>query len=1100
MKYKLGLDLGTNSLGWCILRLSDNDEPIAVENMGVRVFPSGCDEKNKPLSVKRREDRGARRMRDRALERKKELMDFLVKRGLMPENKEERKNLETLNPYSLREKCLDEKVSLFELGRALFHLCQRRGFKSNRKTDKKDKESKGIKEKILNLENNLEGYRSLGEYLYKLNKEKKALRFSSRREVDDTDFYPNRKMYEDEVNLILEKQEEHYPDELKEKIDDERHGEITVSEKIKDIIFYQRKLKPQEIGKCTLDPKEERAPLALPSVQRFRILQEVNNLELLQFKEDERKLTFEDRKAIETLLYKHKNVKFEKIKKELFGKDNKDDFEFNLERNERKELEGDATSISLSKEDSFGGKWKEFSLEKKDQIVERLIEEEDENELITWLEENYNLPLENAREILKINFVSGYGRVSKVAINKIIPFLEEGLVYSEACKRAGYNHSDQELERLDSMPYYGKILESSVIGGTTDPKDKENPEKFYGKINNPNVHVVLGQVRRFVNSLIKKYGKPTEIVVELARDLKIGKKRKEEIKNRQRNDKDRNDEIKKELEELKEDPSDYNIKKYKLWEDLSEDPNERCCPYTGKRISIEKLFSSEVEVDHIIPKSKSFDDSMSNKVLCMCEANRYKKDKTPFEAFGSSPDGYNWDEISRRAKNMEKNKSWRFKMDAMDNEQGDDFLKRQLVDNAYISRITRKYLGCICPIKNITSLPGMLTARLRWLWGLNKLTNPKEEKDTKDSKNRKYHIHHAIDAFVVASTTRSLLQKVSAFYKKAEEKGVKENWNELPEPYVGFNRKDLEQKKDSMIISYKPDHGGVYPERRKNNSNYTVSRLNAETAYGYIGEKEGEKGKELLILAHRVDVSSVVKSLCAAKREDKEDIIADKKIREKIREELKKGSDKKAIEDFFKSKGIKRIRLHENSNKDVVIGVFRDKESKEAYRKINEELEKCSNEEKEKKREERNKIPYKYLKTEGNYCAEIYITRKGKDHNKWEMEVISNYEAHQANFIPKWRKDNPTGKLVMRLFINDMVAYEEKGEGSESYTKYCRVKKIDGSTPLIYLISHVIAIDKETYERSWAASANKLQEKNARQISVDILGQVKDPGSLRSKK
>ena len=132
-------------------------------------------------------------------------------------------------------------------------------------------------------------------------------------------------MYEDEVNLILEKQEEHYPDELKEKIDDERHGEITVSEKIKDIIFYQRKLKPQEIGKCTLDPKEERAPLALPSVQRFRILQEVNNLELLQFKEDERKLTFEDRKAIETLLYKHKNVKFEKIKKELFGKDNKDD-------------------------------------------------------------------------------------------------------------------------------------------------------------------------------------------------------------------------------------------------------------------------------------------------------------------------------------------------------------------------------------------------------------------------------------------------------------------------------------------------------------------------------------------------------------------------------------------------------------------------------------------------------------------------------------------------------------------------------------------------------------------------------------------------------
>ena len=99
--------------------------------------------------------------------------------------------------------------------------------------------------------------------------------------------------------------------------------------------------------------------------------------------------------------------------------------------------------------------------------------EEDENELITWLEENYNL--QNAREILKINFVSGYELV------KLHPFLEEGIVRHV---KAGYNHSDQELERLDSMPYYGKILESSVIGGTTDPKDKENPEKFYGKINN----------------------------------------------------------------------------------------------------------------------------------------------------------------------------------------------------------------------------------------------------------------------------------------------------------------------------------------------------------------------------------------------------------------------------------------------------------------------------------------------------------------------------------------------------------------------------------------------------------------------------------------
>ena len=134
MKYRLGLDLGTNSLGWAAVNLDEENKPSGILDMGARIFPDGRNPKDKSsLATQRRVPRGSRRRRDRYLERRDDLMGTLIACGLMPAGEDERKQIERLDPYGLRARALDHAVSPHELGRALFHLNQRRGFKSNRK-------------------------------------------------------------------------------------------------------------------------------------------------------------------------------------------------------------------------------------------------------------------------------------------------------------------------------------------------------------------------------------------------------------------------------------------------------------------------------------------------------------------------------------------------------------------------------------------------------------------------------------------------------------------------------------------------------------------------------------------------------------------------------------------------------------------------------------------------------------------------------------------------------------------------------------------------------------------------------------------------------
>ena len=134
--YRLGLDLGSNSIGWFVIWLDENGDPCELGPGGVRIFPDGRDPQSKSSNaVSRREARGMRRRRDRYLKRRARLMEQLIKFGLMPSDVSERKALERCDPYELRADALDRCLPLHHVGRALFHLNQRRGFRSNRKTD-----------------------------------------------------------------------------------------------------------------------------------------------------------------------------------------------------------------------------------------------------------------------------------------------------------------------------------------------------------------------------------------------------------------------------------------------------------------------------------------------------------------------------------------------------------------------------------------------------------------------------------------------------------------------------------------------------------------------------------------------------------------------------------------------------------------------------------------------------------------------------------------------------------------------------------------------------------------------------------------------------
>ncbi len=1061
MFYRLGIDIGETSIGWFILQLDKKLEICDIVDGGVYIFPDGREAKSRePLSVSRRTARGIRRNLDRKNNRKRRLIRLLEETGIWPDGIAEQKKLEALDPFVLRQKAVNEKISLPELGRVLFHLNQRRGFKSNRKSDGKESESGKIKLAVQALETQLaeQGCRTYGEYLCRRHEKRISTKVRPMADSKGYEFYPTREMAEHEFDLIMSRQQQYHP---------ELTSEIT--ESLRDVIFFQRSLRPQAVGKCELEPQENRAPVWHPLFQRFRILQEVNNLDLVKSTPDEIGLTAEQKKKILLMLQEGTGLNkqglllFTKIKSKLNIPTKR---KFNLQSDKRTGLQGDWAAWKLSDDNCLGKGWFKMSPDRQVELLELLHNAEDDGKLKQDLIDLFGLNEEQAENVAKLNLPEGYASLSLKAIKNILLYLEQGKVYSEACTLAGYNHTDRRTgEIYDYLPYYGRILKSAVIGGRFEGEEPDVDEDiglqevYFGKINNPTVHVGLNQLRKVVNEIISRYGKPQQVVVELARELKLGVEGVRKLEKRQKENQKDNEKIAEELERAGQPNTYQNRMMYKIWERLAENPSQRCCPFSGRPISVSDLFSGAFEIEHLIPFSRSFDDSINNKVISSRDANRFKAERTPYEAFGNSPGNYKWEEIVARSENLPREMQWRFSADAMEKfAEEDGCLARMLTDTQYFARCALQYLEAICENqskdrKMAWGIPGQLTAMLRDKWGLNSLINPADRKDRSD------HRHHAVDAFVVACTSRSLLKKMAdaaRLYEKTDEgeyKQIREKREKLienmPLPFENFDREKLQQWVNGLVIAFKPDHG-------------VQGQLHRDTCYGYI-EKGSNKGSS--VFAVRKDLRAVVEG--SAKDGNKKiNEIADVAIRSKLLDLLQNVEDKKQrqqlTEEFMAETGIRRVRCHIEKSDSVMIPV----------------------------RDNGGQI-YKYYESGNNSRADIYCATKGKDAGKWKCEIISTYSANQKDFVPEWRRRDPHAKLIMKLHINDMVAYDELNKGTgQTERVIARVKKM--TSGLVFLRGHLIA-KEEGDKLSWGASANQMQEKNLRKVYVDAMGKVKDP-------
>ncbi len=1050
---RLGIDVGTSSIGWALVESGSG----RIVDLGVRIFSDGRDPKSgASLAVDRREARAMRRRRDRYLGRRSAFLLALARCGLMPEDSDESKLVAARDPYILRLRALDERLEPHEVGRALFHLNQRRGFKSNRKAERGRKENEDGKiesgAQALDAAMGAMGARTLGEFLAA--QPTKRVRMGG--ENQGYDFYPQRRHVEAEFAAIWAAQSPHHPTVMTELARTELHR----------ILFFQRDLKDQEVGYCTfagwggVPEDERRLPKAHPLFQERRLYEEVNALAVISPGSMDRPLTLSERDALILKLRDKRKVSFASLAKVIKLAEGE---RFNKESESRGDLLGDEVRAEMADKKRFGARWTFFELAEQMRIIDRVQNEADPNALLAWLQTEYGLDESAAEAVAKARLPEGFGRFGETATTRLIDALKVGVVtYDKAAAAAGFHHSDQRTgEVWDHLPYYGEILTREIAPGKAEYADDK--ERRFGKITNPTVHVGLRQLEKLVNAVIDAHGKPDEIVVELARELKLNEEDKKKHLARIRRDTAAAIARGEQLQAEGIPDTGSNRMLMRQWEELNpNNPLDRRCPYCGEVIGIRQLFSGEADVDHIIPYSQSLDDGAGTKVVSHRHCNRAKGNKTPYERWGQ--DEARWEIISAQVARMHRSKQWRFGPDARGRLESDGgFLARQLNDTQYLARATRKYLSALYSetgegSSRVYVIPGRMTAMLRRLWGLNSLLpdhNYVENAHSNAPKNRLDHRHHAIDAAVIAVTDRGLLQRIARTASEAEGKDLDRLFDGLDQPWPSF-RDDLYAQLNRVIVSHRADHGRRKPPSRFRD--VTAGRLHNDTAYGFTGDFAADGVTPIVV--HRVPFRSLKPGEIADPSR-----IPDTALREALFSAtggLTGKSFEQALASFSEQhpvfKGIRRVRVRE------ALGVIpiRDRSGR----------------------------AYKGYKGDSNARFDVWRLPDGK----WVSHIVSMFEAHQSSVADQ--RPHPAAKKVLSLRQNDMLAIQRSGGAAE----IVRVVKFStngaitlaGQTEAGPLKARDATADDPF--KYISATGGGLRKLKARQVRVDPLGRVFDPG------
>lgn len=1075
---RLGLDIGTSSIGWWLYETdgAGSDARITgVVDGGVRIFSDGRDPKSgASLAVDRRAARAMRRRRDRYLRRRATLMKVLAETGLMPADPAEAKALEALDPFALRAAGLDEPLPLPHLGRALFHLNQRRGFKSNRKTDRGDNESGKIKDATarLDMEMMANGARTYGEFLHKRRQKatdprhvpsvRTRLSIANRggpdgKEEAGYDFYPDRRHLEEEFHKLWAAQGAHHP-ELTE----------TLRDLLFEKIFFQRPLKEPEVGLCLFSghhgvpPKDPRLPKAHPLTQRRVLYETVNQLRVTADGREARPLTREERDQVIHALDNKKPtkslssmvLKLPALAKVLKLRDGE---RFTLETGVRDAIACDPLRASPAHPDRFGPRWSILDADAQWEVISRIRRVQSDAEhaaLVDWLTEAHGLDRAHAEATAHAPLPDGYGRLGLTATTRILYQLTADVVtYADAVKACGWHHSDGRTgECFDRLPYYGEVLERHVIPGSYHPDDDDITR--FGRITNPTVHIGLNQLRRLVNRIIETHGKPHQIVVELARDLKKSEEQKRADIKRIRDTTEAAKKRSEKLEELEIEDNGRNRMLLRLWEDLNpDDAMRRFCPYTGTRISAAMIFDGSCDVDHILPYSRTLDDSFPNRTLCLREANRQKRNQTPWQAWGDTP---HWHAIAANLKNLPENKRWRFAPDAMTRFEGENgFLDRALKDTQYLARISRSYLDTLFTKGgHVWVVPGRFTEMLRRHWGLNSLLSDAGRGAVK-AKNRTDHRHHAIDAAVIAATDPGLLNRISRAAGQGEAAGQSAELiaRDTPPPWEGF-RDYLRVRLDRIIVSHRADHGRIDHAARKQGRDSTAGQLHQETAYSIVDD---------IHVASRTDLLSL-KPAQLLDEPGRSGQVRDPQLRKALRVATggKTGKDFENALRYFASKpgpyqAIRRVRIIKPLQAQARVPVPAQD-------------------------------PIKAYQGGSNHLFEIWRLPDGEI----EAQVITSFEAHT---LEGEKRPHPAAKRLLRVHKGDMVALERDGRRVVGH-----VQKMDIANGLFIVPHNEANADTRNNDKSdpfkWIQiGARPAIASGIRRVSVDEIGRLRDGGT-----
>ncbi len=785
----LGLDLGIASLGYCVINI--DDENFAAGDIlatGVRIFDVAENPKDgNSLAAPRREARSLRRILRRKVMRiqaiKQLFLDFhlLTPQELNCLSQQDFKRLYRADQlvnghipsvWEIRAHGLDERRPMQDICRALLHIAKRRGFRSMRKNEKPSGEAgkllKGVEEMSKTLQ--ASHFRTIGEMLYHL-----PTTEPKRNKDGSYNHSIARVLLEKEVHLLLQTQRDKGAALLSKEFEN----------KFCELAFSQHPLQPSDAGYCTLEPNEKRAPKQAYTAELFAALCKINHIYLEEnshsypLSASQRALALE--KCLSTQKTNYKQLR------ELFNLP--DHIKFNISytapakkkskqtetkspeqiAQEAKEYDAEKNTTlynmtgfhALKKALNSMPLWTEYKnnpngiLDKIAEILSRYKSDGEINQHLTVL----GLEAEAVEKLQNVNF-SGFMNLSLAAMNKIIPFLKEGLLYHDACQKAGYNfQATPQNKGLSKLP----------------PLTEEDGHT----ITSPVAKRSLAQARKVINALNKKYGPFDAVHIEVAREIgKSFEKRKEIEANQKAHAEERT-----RLREVGIDgiipKTETDLKKLRLWKE-----QEGFSMYSHTYIDPKKILEEGFcEVDHIIPYSKSFDNSLNNQVLCLASENQEKKNCIPYEYFQNRKTQITWEEFEGYVnclKNMRMAKKHRLLKQELTKEDLRGFKERNLNDTKLISRFMKNYLSANLKLtgkykQGVFCINGQHTNTLRGFWRLTKIREAGDK-------------HHALDAIVIACCTNQLMNYISTKYCQGREMELKRKEVAVPWPWPHFKR------------------------------------------------------------------------------------------------------------------------------------------------------------------------------------------------------------------------------------------------------------------------------------------------------------------------